>query len=113
MAIRLGVGRFKDRIIFQAQVATPDGAGGNVLTWADQGSAWAKVEPISAREIARHRGQVAEISHKITTPRRSDIAPTAAWRIKFGTRYFNVRSIIDVGERREFWEMAADEGVAT
>jgi len=113
MAIRVGIGRFKDRITFQSESRASDGAGGAVLSWTDAGSAWARIEPIAAVEIARHRGQVAQVSHKITTARRSDIVPTAAWRIRFGSRYFNIRSIVDVGERREFWEIAADEGVAT
>jgi SPP1 family predicted phage head-tail adaptor len=51
------------------------------------------------------------VSHKITIRFRSGI--TAKMRIKFGTRMFNIRSVINIEERSRWIEIMADEGVPT
>ena len=53
----------------------------------------------------------ASVSHRFTMRYRNDI--TAKNRLKFGTRVFNIRAVINVKERNKWLEIDADEGVAT
>lgn len=60
---------------------------------------WAGIVPVSGREMVRG-GMVpgAETLHEVTIRYRPDVTPR--WRLRAGSRVFNVESVIDVDERR-------------
>jgi SPP1 family predicted phage head-tail adaptor len=80
---------------------------------------WAEIIPLtgsgasakgSGREISFAGQLQAEISHRILMRYQPGI--TAAMRIAYENRVFNIRSVVITGENRETLEILAQEGVA-
>ena len=103
----------RHKIVFQAGNATDDGGGGLGNPWASPttvATVSACIEPLKGFERLRAMQLESPVSHKITMRYRSGLKPEH--RIKFGTRFFNIRSIINLEERNQWLEVFADEGVA-
>ncbi len=109
-----GIGELRHRLTIQAERTTSDGGGGLSDPWADPvaiATVWGKVEPLSGGERL-HAAQIQDrLSHRIVIRHRAGI--TAAMRVVFGARIFNIRAVIDVDERGRFLELLCEEGVAT
>ena len=108
------IGELRHRLIVQAERAVDDGGGGRSDPWADPvtvATVWGKIEPLSGGERLRAMQVQDRLSHRIVIRHRSGI--TAAMRIVFARRAFNIRAVIDVGERGRFLELLCEEGVAT
>lgn len=107
------IGKLRHRITFQKETRVDDGGGGSASTWGDiSGTAtvWASVEPLSGREVLFGQQLQASVTHRIKLRHKSDISE--AMRIKFGSRFFNIRSIRHIEERDRWTEIMAEEGVA-
>ncbi len=105
--------KMRHRITIQADNPGTDAAGGSTNPWAsptDIVSLKAAIVPVSGRELLRGMQTENPVSHKITTRYKSGV--TASHRIKFGTRFFNIRAVINVEEANRFYEILADEFVA-
>jgi SPP1 family predicted phage head-tail adaptor len=105
-----GIGELRQRVTLQQEVPATDGAGGYGLVWADIVTLWAKVEPLTGRERVAARKIEESVTHRILLRRRRDV--TAAMRIFYDGRLFNIRTVRDLGERDRFTELLAEEGVA-
>jgi SPP1 family predicted phage head-tail adaptor len=87
---------YRHRITIEALTNTPDQYGGEVGTWAEVVTIWAKVEPQEGGE-SFESGEVSEVARlQIETWHRSDI--NAKCRIKYGGRTFEIDSIQNVKE---------------
>jgi SPP1 family predicted phage head-tail adaptor len=108
------IGELRHRLSIQAERATSDGGGGLSDPWADPvtvATVWGKVEPLTGGERL-HATQIQDrLSHRVVIRHRAGV--TAAMRVVFGTRAFNIRAVIDMGERGRFLELLCEEGVAT
>jgi len=107
------IGKMRHEITFQQEVQAEDDGGGYALTWANISgtpTVWAEVKPISAGEALRSMQLQGTVTHRITLREKTEI--TAKMRIKFGTRYFNIRGIRHIEERDRWTEILAEEGVA-
>ena len=71
----------------------------------------ASLEPLRGGEALRALQLEDRVTHRITTRYRAGI--TAKMRIRFKSRLFNIRSVINVEEANRFLEIMAEEGVAT
>lgn len=78
-----------------------------VKTYSTEATVWAAIWPMSAKEQIQSMQNTMEISHRIRIRYRSDILPS--WRIKFGSRYFNIISIVNPNERNEWQDIIAKE----
>ncbi len=108
------IGELRHRLIVQAERAIDDGGGGRSDPWADPvivATVWGKIEPLTGGERLRAMQLQDRLSHRIVIRHRSGI--TAAMRVRFGARAFNIRAVIDLGERGRFLELLCEEGVAT
>ncbi len=104
----------KHDLVIQAENPTTDAGGGQTDPWASPtvvGTVRACIDPLKGFERLRSMQLEAPVSHKITMRYRNDV--TAKNRLLFGTRLFNIRAAINVGERSKWLEIMADEGVAT
>ena len=102
------IGELRHRLTLQQPVRTADGGGGADVAWTDVADLWASVEPLSGREtLAAERAQ-AIVSHRIRLRYRTGVA--SEMRFKLGTRLFNIRSVIDEGERRRWLVCLCEEG---
>ncbi len=86
----------------------------NALSQAEQilievKTVWASVEPTRGREYQEAQRIRPELTYKITTRYHKGITPDML--IKFGDRYFNIVSVINVRERNEMLEMICTEKV--
>ncbi len=100
-------GDLKKRITLQYQTKVPDGQGGFTTIWVDACSIFAAIWPISANEQVQAMQTVMTITHRIRIRYRSVLKPS--WRVKFGTRYFNIVSIINPNEENEMLDLMVKE----
>lgn len=102
------IGELRHRLTLQQPVRTADGGGGAGVVWADLADLWGSVEPLSGRETPAAERAQATVSHRIRLRYRTDVAP--AMRFRLGARLFNIRSVIDEGERRRWLVCLCEEG---
>lgn len=108
------IAELRHRITIQEPIEVNDGRGGQVTTWQDLANVptvWAKIEPVSAREINFAEKLEDRITHRITIRHRSDLR--AEMQIVFGSRIFQVKTIRHLLERSDFTIIDAVEGEAT
>jgi SPP1 family predicted phage head-tail adaptor len=113
--------RLKHRMTLQQEVITPDSAGGYEKSWADVAQLWAEIAPVTATGTGTGRmsgrevmvgGQLQpEISHRITVRYQEGV--TAAMRLVYEGRVFNIRQVANVLEQGEVLELLAQEGAGT
>lgn len=100
----------RHRITFQKPVEMPDGYKGHTVNWQDMVTVWASVEPLSiiaTREYFDSQQIKADIMHKVKIRYREDV--TLKMRIKHRGRVLEIKSIIDLNERRETLEILCKE----
>jgi len=105
-------GNLRHKISFQEQTNTSDGMLGFSITWANisgLGSVPASITAIKSNEIIESLKLELKITHKIKCRYHAGI--TAKHRILFGSRTFNIVSIINPGERNISLEFLAIEEV--
>lgn len=104
------IGDLNKRITFQSQTKTADGMGGFSVVWAAisaPATVWAGIWPVSANEQVQANATTMTISHRIRIRYLPGIK--GHYRIKFGTRYFSIVSIINPNERGEWLDILAKE----
>lgn len=103
-------GDFNRRItIQQHSSSTPDGFGQASQTWSDLLSCWARIEPLSGRELVLAQAQNAEVTHLVEIFYRPTV--TAAMRVVYQGRIFNVLSVIDPDMAHVSLELLCSEGL--
>lgn len=73
--------------------------GAAIETWATKATLWADIAPLNSREYWAAQQVQSEVTNKVTMRYFSGLRPD--WRIKFGSRLFDIRSVINVDERNE------------
>jgi len=103
-------GSLRHRVAIQTETQTPDGMGGFTTTWAaitGMASVPAAIWPLSAKESLDAMKLELTVTHKIRIRYRSGI--TAANRILFGSRTFNIISMINPDEKNKMIDFLAIE----
>ncbi|MCP4704012.1 MAG: phage head closure protein [candidate division Zixibacteria bacterium] len=103
-------GQLRHTISIQEQTDVADGMGGFTTSWADisgMDAIPAAIWPLSAKESIEAMKLELVVSHKIRIRYRSGI--TAKNRILFGSRVFDVVSLINNDERNISLDMLAVE----
>ena len=105
------IGGLKHRVTLQSYTAASDGMGGEISTWITQrANVPAAIWPVSAAEQVRAGAPTMTLTHRIQIRYYDGIK--ASWRIKFGTRYFSIVSIVDKDERHVQIDLLCREVVA-
>ena len=81
------------RLLLEAPVRVPDGAGGYGETWVARGHVWAAVE---TRGSGREVDQAARLLLKITmraVPQGAEARPTAEMRFRDGVRLYRIEAV--------------------
>lgn len=102
-------GDFNRRVTIQQRGAAKDGFGQATQTWTDLLSCWARIEPLSGRELVMAQAQNAEVTHLVEIIYRPTI--TAAMRVVYQGRIFNVLSVIDPDMAHVSLELLCSEGI--
>jgi len=104
------IGKFLNSVTVQDFTTVSDGAGGLTQTWADTHTFYADIEPMKGREAIEAEQLIGKQPYKFTTRYSSEVASIDnESRIEFGTRYFNIHSVVNLNEENEFLEVIAWE----
>ena len=106
----VSIGEMRHRFALQAPLAAPDGGGGVTRSWALIAEIWGALRPLSGGEVAESDGVSGRISHEIWIRQRGGVLPEM--RFVLGTRVFEIRSVIDDGERRRYLRCRVEERIA-
>jgi len=91
-------GRLRHQITIESSSASKNGFGEEVLTWATYMSTWASIDPIRGREYMEAKQVQADVDTRIRVRGQSDKTLKPSMRVKFGSRYFMIISVINVVE---------------
>jgi len=104
------IGGLRHRIELQKFTSVADGMGGSTNTWNTEDTVRAAIWPASAAEQLKAGAQTMTATHRIQIRYYDGLAPS--WRVKFGTRYFSIVSIIDKDEKHVQMDLICREVVA-
>lgn len=102
-------GRLRHRITIQSATEAQDAHGGTTRTWADVATVWGSIEPLRGREFMNAQQLQSEVTHRVQL--RYYAGVTTAYRLRFGTRLFNIVSVLNPSERNIELEIMAVESV--
>ena len=81
--------------------------------WSDVATVWANIRPVSGREKLRAGAVESALSHTVCILYQDRLMPPTtvdAWRIKFGSRLFNIVAAYSPNEAREEIIFSCEEG---
>jgi SPP1 family predicted phage head-tail adaptor len=91
------IGRLRHRIAIERVTETRDTDGSVIETWSTYATVQASIDPISGREYFAAQSVQADVTHRIVIRYLSGIVPKM--RVKYGSRIFDILSVINVSER--------------
>jgi SPP1 family predicted phage head-tail adaptor len=100
-------GRLKDRLVLEAPVETPDGAGGITRGYISAATLWAALIPLSARADVAAASLGADVTHRIVIRRGPEV--TVRHRFRLGARLFRVVAVRDEDSDLRFLMIQAEE----
>ncbi len=106
------IGNLDERITFQEQSLSADGAGGQTKSWANLATTptvWARVMPKSAGERFDDDRMDARGMYVFTVRNRSDL--NEAMRIVWRSVNYDIRGIFREGNRMQYMKIEAERGV--
>lgn len=102
---------FRHTIEIEQLSLVANDTGGQDETWTTFTTAWASIKPKIVREVNFAQRIEPRTDHDIRMRYQAGI--TASMRIKFGTRYFEIKAIRNVDEVNEFLHILAAERTGT
>jgi SPP1 family predicted phage head-tail adaptor len=103
----MNIGSLNKRITMQSMTKTPDGMGGYTTVPKNEMTVWAAIWPVSASEQIQAMQMAMTVTHRIRIRYCPDINPS--WRIKYGTKYYAIVSIINQNMANKMLEMMCKE----
>lgn len=107
-APRTTPGDLRHLVQIQSRSTTQDTIGQEVTAWTTVATPFAKIEPALGQETLAGAAVTAAVTHTLTIRYRTGI--TARMRVLYGTRVFEIVSVIDVEERHFWLELTCVEG---
>ena len=101
------LGDLNKRIALEYQTRVSDAMGGSVATWVEAETVWAAVWPTASKEAVEGGQTTHTVTHRIRIRGREDIRPS--WRIRCGTRYFAIVSLINPNESGRWLDILVRE----
>ena len=102
-------GKLRHRVVIKEKVVSRDGYGEEDVTWTAVDTVWASIEPLRGREFLESRQEQADVSHRVRMRYQGSIVPTM--RVLYGTRVFEVVSVVNPVERDISLELMCREDV--
>ena len=104
-------GKLRHRITFMERVITRDPDNGEELvSWNEYGKLWAKLEPLSGRDLIAAQAAHSEITARITVRFNADIVPTM-YAVYRGKEYTIHAVLPDPRSGLEWLTLPVSEGV--
>lgn len=86
-------------VTIERRGTSQDAAGQVQETWTTTTSVWASINPVIGKEYFNASGERSEVTHKISFYYGPTVAPRD--RIVYGSRTFDIKSVINVGEKNK------------
>lgn len=102
------IGKMRYRVELQSTTDTTDTGGGRAQTWSTLAIIYANIIPKSGTERYKHDKITDSVTHEMYIRYRTDIDPS--YRIKYGSRTFSIKSILNVDERDRYQLLTCTEG---
>jgi SPP1 family predicted phage head-tail adaptor len=102
-------GKLRHRITIEQVAETQDSDGSVIETWSTFANAQASIDPISGREYFAAQTTQADVTHRISLRFISGVIPKM--RVKYGSRNFDILSVINVGERNRELQLMCRETI--
>jgi SPP1 family predicted phage head-tail adaptor len=99
------------RITIEQPVNSGDGAGGATVSWSDVATLFANIEPQRGSFSSNGFREQSEITHRVTIRYLAGLS--SKMRVKYGSRYFNIRAIVNEDEKNERLILICQEGAGT
>lgn len=99
--------KLNKRVTIQQATEAPNTIGEPVLTWIEHKSVWAHVQPFSGREYFDAKGIEASLDIRVTIRYLSTV--TIGMRVLYDGRIFDIQSVINRDESRDFTELMCKE----
>jgi SPP1 family predicted phage head-tail adaptor len=99
-----------ERLTLQAKAVTRDALGGEVLTWSDQATVWARVEAITGREVHAAQQLQAEVTLRAQIRARPDLAISAEWRALWNGDVLAIHAVLP-SPRRDMLTLLCSQGI--
>lgn len=100
VAVRHDAGDLTHRYILEERTERPDGFGGHFVEWVGQGAIWGAPRVLRASDEVRAAQVEEELALEITVRHRKRLA--AGWRLRRGSRTFDVTTVRDPDQRRRY-----------
>jgi SPP1 family predicted phage head-tail adaptor len=104
----------RHRVLFQTRSISKDTFGGQSSTWTDAFTVFAAMESSFGKELLTAQGMSIDQPITVTVRYRTELAIppiTAAMRIVYGTRIFNIHSSVNQIERNRAIVLICSEGM--
>lgn len=101
----------RHKVTLQSPTATADTGGGRSVAWGTLKEVYADIQPQQGRYQFQHGQEKEKVTHRIIMRYRADIGTN--YRIKFGSRIFNIHSITNADERNRWLTLMCEEGGST
>lgn len=89
-------GQLRHSVTIQRAIETRGADGSTAQTWITYASVFAAIEPVSGREYFAAQAEGSDVTHRVTI--RYIKGLTTKDRVLFGTRTFDIESILNTGE---------------
>jgi SPP1 family predicted phage head-tail adaptor len=110
------IGDLRHLVSLQNSTNTSDGAGGFTQSYSTIADVFASINPKKGNEIFSDGAQGMQVenpvTHEIFIRYRDDVTISNTTKIVFGTREFNIRSILNLEEKNRFLKIEAEEHTA-
>ncbi len=103
------IGPLNKRVAIRSASSTRNDYGEPIPSWSTDATVWASVEPLSGRERVGAQQQHAETTHRIRMRYQPGTTVTTVKRILFGTRVFEIISVINKKEKNLMLELLCKE----
>lgn len=100
-------GLLRHKFTVRTMTEEQDAAGELVQTWADGNTIWGSITPLSGGESLSNEQITAEVTHKVWV--RYDSTVTPGTRLLFGSRVFEINSVLNKDERNVAMELLCKE----
>ena len=104
-------GKLRKRIEVHGYTEAQDSYGEPIRTWAKvtDGDRWAQIEPLTGRELLQAQQIGGEVTHRVRM--RYFASVTTKTKLKVGTRYLEVVSVLNPNELGAEMELLCKEAV--
>lgn len=105
-------GSMRITVIVQSPTGSRDSVGERTTSWTNVATVRARVEPLRANELIAAGQANMSVTHKVTLRYDSAISSmSVGWRLTYGSRYFIIDGVRNIGERNRTYELLCTEGL--